>query len=160
MVKENLIAEFATVMLETGHVLVTAESCTAGGIANWVTDISGSSAFLDRGFVTYSNQAKIDMLDVSTQTLDTYGAVSEQTAKEMVQGALKNSQASVAVSVTGIAGPTGAVDGKPVGTVCFAMQVQGHEPKMTTQHFDGDRRSVREQSIVFALQWIMQSVKK
>jgi nicotinamide-nucleotide amidase len=160
MVRDNLLAEFAQEMLNNKLVLATAESCTGGGIANWVTEISGSSAFFDRGLVTYSNQAKHEMLGVKEQTLEQFGAVSEQTAIEMVSGALTRSAANVAVSVTGIAGPTGAVEGKPVGTVCFGLQFEGKEAQVTTQYFDGDRAQVREQSIIFALQWVLQGMKK
>ena len=107
-----------------GIVIATAESCTGGMISAAITDIAGSSRVLDRGFVTYSNAAKMDMLGVSADTLDTHGAVSEQVAAEMATGALKHSNATLSVSVTGIAGPGGS-DFKPEGRVCFGIATKG-----------------------------------
>jgi len=99
--------------------LVSAESCTGGWVAKSITDLAGSSVIFDRGFVTYSNQAKQDMLNVSKKTLEQFGAVSEQVVKEMVEGALKNSRADIAVSISGVAGPDGGTPEKPLGMVCF-----------------------------------------
>lgn len=126
--------------------LATAESCTGGMIACAITDKAGSSCVLERGFVTYSNQAKIDCLGVTPETLEQYGAVSEQVASDMAQGAIKNSDADIAVSVTGIAGPNGGTDGKPVGLVYIGCCVKGNEPTAHEFHFDGDRASVRQQT--------------
>jgi len=127
--------------------LVTAESCTGGGIGYWVTSIAGSSECYERGFITYSNEAKIEQLGVLQSTLNEYGAVSEQTAKEMAEGALKNSRANISISITGIAGPNGGGENKPVGTVWIG--VAGHnQPTLTVANlFIGDRQQIREQSI-------------
>ena len=146
-------------LLSKGWMLACAESCTGGGIAAAVTDIAGSSQWFDRGFVTYTNQAKQDMLGVSGETLEHDGAVSEATVKEMVAGALSRSQAQIAVAVSGIAGPGGGTDEKPVGMVCFAWQVKGEEPVLLTKQFSGDRASVREQTVICALQDLLNVVK-
>lgn len=131
--------------------LSMAESCTGGLVAEAITSIAGSSAWFDRGFVTYSNAAKIDMLDVSEKTLEQFGAVSEQTAVEMAVGALKNSAAQIAGSITGIAGPDGGTAEKPVGTVCFAWAGKNFATRSCTQGFNGDRSSVREQAAIFMM---------
>lgn len=131
--------------------LATAESCTGGWIAETVTDTPGSSGWFDRGFITYSNQAKTDMLGVHTDTITQFGAVSEETAGEMAVGVLVHSTADWAISVTGIAGPGGGSPGKPVGTVCFGWCRRGAEPNCETLYFQGDRRSVRQQSVRHAL---------
>ena len=145
-------------LLEKRWKLACAESCTGGGIAAAVTGIVGSSQWFDRGFVTYSNQAKQEMLGVVNETLENHGAVSEETVREMVAGALSRSQARVAVAVSGIAGPGGGTADKPVGTVCIAWQVEGGEPVVHTEHFSGDRRSVREQTVLCALQGMLNVV--
>jgi len=133
------------------YALTLAESCTGGMVAQAITSIAGSSDWFDRGFVTYSNAAKVEMLNVSTTTLDTYGAVSEKTAAEMATGALKNSHAQIAGSITGIAGPSGGSVEKPVGTVCFAW-VGAHLPMVTcTRYFTGDRTAIRQQATAFIL---------
>jgi nicotinamide-nucleotide amidase len=134
--------------------LVSAESCTGGWIAQAVTAVAGSSAWFDRGFITYSNEAKREMLGVSAQTLASHGAVSEETAREMARGALERSAATLAVSVTGIAGPGGGSAEKPVGTVCFAWAAGG-EVTSETRRFSGDRESVRRQSVIRALQGVL-----
>ena len=134
--------------------LVSAESCTGGWIAQAVTAVAGSSAWFDRGFITYSNEAKREMLGVSAQTLASHGAVSEQTAREMARGALERSAATLAVSVTGIAGPGGGSAEKPVGTVCFAWAAGG-EVTSETRRFSGDRESVRRQSVIRALEGVL-----
>lgn len=138
-----------------GIMLSTAESCTGGGIACAITDIAGSSEWFDRGFVSYSNQAKQQMLGVRPQTLLQCGAVSEATAREMAEGALQHSSAGISVAVTGIAGPGGAVPGKPVGTVCFAWARHGLPTESQTCHFSGDRDAVRQQTIEHALQGLL-----
>ena len=132
--------------------LVLAESCTGGGIAQAVTDVSGSSAWFDRGFVTYSNAAKIEMLGVQQSTIEEYGAVSEATALEMVSGALRYSHAELAFAVTGIAGPEGGSAAKPVGTVFIAWQLRNQGAHCVKKLFAGDRISVRQQVIVYCLQ--------
>ncbi|TWI04773.1 nicotinamide-nucleotide amidase [Luteimonas cucumeris] len=131
--------------------LVTAESCTGGWIAKTVTDIAGSSDWFDCGMAAYSYEAKQALLGVRAQTLETQGAVSRDTAIEMVSGALVNSGASVAVAVTGIAGPGGGTDDKPVGTVWIAWKRRGGYPKAELFHFDGDREAVRRQTVAAAL---------
>lgn len=138
-------------LLQRGWMLATAESCTGGGIAAAVTDITGSSRWFERGFVTYSNESKQDMLDVSADTLDANGAVSEAVVSEMARGALAHSWAHVAVAVSGIAGPGGGTPNKPVGTVCLAWAVKDAPVRTRTEHFDGDRAMVRAQTIERAL---------
>ncbi|EDX90932.1 CinA family protein [Alcanivorax sp. DG881] len=131
--------------------LTTAESCTGGGIAETLTGIAGASAWFDRGFVTYSNEAKLSMLGVSQSTLDRFGAVSEATALEMARGAISHSGAHVSVAVTGIAGPDGGTPDKPVGTVWIAWgQKLGYAEARRFQ-FDGDRNAVRQQAILEAI---------
>ena len=132
------------------RVIAGAESCTGGLIAAVLTSVSGSSAWVDRGFVTYSNDAKMEMLGVALVTLDTFGAVSEETACEMAAGALKNSRATMAYSVTGVAGPNGGSASKPVGMVCFGFATARHVSSVT-KYFQGDRSAVREQSVNFVL---------
>jgi len=129
----------------------TAESCTGGLIAAALTEIAGSSAVFDRGFVTYSNEAKMDLLDVNEATLQAYGAVSEETASEMAEGALSHSLADIAVSVTGIAGPSGATPGKPVGLVWFGLAKKGSKTKTVRHIFAGDRSTVRQSALRTAL---------
>lgn len=137
-------------------VLTTAESCTGGWVAQVVTATPGSSEWFDRGYVSYSNAAKQEMLGVRSTTLRTFGAVSEQTAGEMVLGALRRSHAQVALAITGVAGPSGGTPDKPVGTVCFAWCRQGGEAITATRRFAGDREAVRHQSVVVALSRLME----
>lgn len=150
-----LAVQVGELLRERGQTLAAAESCTGGWVCQAVTDIAGSSAWFDRGFVTYTNQAKQDLLGVPEAVLATHGAVSEETVRAMAAGALANSQAGCALAVSGIAGPTGAVPGKPVGTVWFAWQRRGGECVTCLEQFDGDRRRVREQSIARALQGVL-----
>lgn len=131
--------------------LVSAESCTGGWIGQSITAIPGSSGWYECGFITYSNQAKHRMLGVQATTLLKYGAVSEQTAREMVTGALKMSTAQVAISVTGVAGPSGGSKEKPVGMVCLAWEFKQSAIHSTTHFFSGDRESVRRQAVATAL---------
>lgn len=140
-----------------GLLLATAESCTGGGVAQAVTDVGGSSAWFERGFVTYSNGAKSTMLGVPADLIAAHGAVSEEVAAAMAQGALARSEARVAVSTTGIAGPTGGVPGKPVGTVCFGWAIDG---RVQTQRlvFAGDRQAVRAQAVAHALQELLRFI--
>ena len=138
--------------LKTRRLMVAmAESCTGGLVAEAITRIAGSSAWFDRGFVTYSNTAKIDMLDVDSKTLQKFGAVSEQTAMEMATGALKNSAAQIAGSITGIAGPDGGTLEKPVGTVCFAWAGQNLPVSASTQIFSGNRETIRQQAAIYMM---------
>lgn len=140
-----------------GQVLVTAESCTGGWVAQAVTSIAGSSDWFERGFVTYSNAAKQEVLEVKQSTLKKHGAVSEETAREMARGALARSQGTLALAVTGIAGPGGGSREKPVGMVCFAW-VRGKNIKSETRRFPGDRDSVRRQSVIHALEGVLKTL--
>jgi len=138
-----------------GMRLASAESCTGGWIAEVVTATAGSSAWFDCGFVTYSNEAKQDLLGVATATLADFGAVSEETVREMVAGTLARSRADVALAVSGVAGPGGGTAAKPVGTVCFAWGRRGAAIDSETRHFPGDREAVRRQAVIRALRGIM-----
>lgn len=134
----------------------TAESCTGGGIAAAITDIAGSSDVFDRGFVTYSDAAKIAMLSVDAALIDACGAVSEEVAKAMAAGALSRSESDCAVSVTGVAGPGGGTAAKPVGMVCFGWAVRGREVALETAYFAGDRAAVRQAAVVRALTGLLE----
>jgi nicotinamide-nucleotide amidase len=134
--------------------LVTAESCTGGWVAQAVTAVPGSSGWFDRGFVTYSNAAKHEVLGVSKKILKKFGAVSEETAREMARGALAHSRAGVAVAVTGVAGPSGGTAAKPVGMVCFAW-ARGRRVLAETRRFRGGREAVRRQSVLHALEGVL-----
>lgn len=136
--------------------LATAESCTGGWIAEAVTAVAGSSGWFDRGFVTYSNDAKADMLGVRATTLETHGAVSEATVSEMAAGALDRSRADLAVAVSGVAGPGGGSPAKPVGTVCLAWARRDGPTGVVTVHLDGDRAAVRRQTVILALQGVLE----
>lgn len=133
------------------QILTTAESCTGGGVAMAITDIAGSSAWFDRAFVTYSNEAKQEMLGVAGETLAQYGAVSEPVVKAMAVGALTHSRATISVSISGIAGPGGGSVDKPVGTVCFGFADTSGWIRSETCHFEGDRTQVRSQAIEYSL---------
>jgi len=137
---------------KAGRRLATAESCTGGMVAARLTDIAGSSDVVERGFVTYSNEAKIELLGVSTELIQHYGAVSAQVARAMADGALAHSRADIAISITGIAGPGGAVPGKPVGLVYLALAAKGRDTRVERQHFDGDRQAVRSAALERALE--------
>jgi nicotinamide-nucleotide amidase len=138
-----------------GWIVATAESCTGGLVAGAITDIAGSSGWFDRGFVTYSNEAKMELLGVRAETLARFGAVSEQTAREMVAGALARSRANLAVAVTGIAGPSGGTADKPIGLVWFAWGLRGGAVDAVSHHFPGDRAAVREASVALALSGLL-----
>jgi len=135
--------------------LVTAESCTGGWVAEAVTSIAGSSDWFERGFVTYSNASKEELLGVSADTLKEHGAVSEQTAREMAEGALARAKGTLALAITGVAGPGGGSREKPVGTVCFAWADE-KKTVVETRHFSGDRESVRRQSVLRALEGVLE----
>ncbi len=151
--------QLAELCLKTSKKLVTAESCTGGGVAEILTRIPGSSGWFERGFVTYSNAAKQELLGVPLETLQQFGAVSEETAAAMVIGAVKNSHAQIGVSITGIAGPDGGTPDKPVGTVCFGWCFAEDNVRTTRIVFDGDRQSVREQSCLLALQGLLDGIE-
>ena len=150
--------QLASALLAQGKMLTTAESCTGGWVAEAITAISGSSQWFERGFITYSNLAKVEMLGVSQESLAKFGAVSEQTAKEMAEGALQNSHAQVAIATTGIAGPIGGTTVKPVGTIWFAWAFVGAETKTVKQLFKGDRQAIRKKAVAFALQTLLQQL--
>ena len=154
----GLVQKLATQFLDEGHMLATAESCTGGLIAKCVTDLPGSSAWFERGWVTYSDRAKRQELGVAAGLLKRHGAVSEPVARAMVRGALRNSRADVAVAVTGIAGPDGGTADKPVGTVWIAWGWrEGTDPRVVSWRyvFDGDRDSVRRQTAATALKGLI-----
>lgn len=150
----ELAARAGQLLKKRGLLLATAESCTGGGVAQAITEIAGSSDWFDCGFITYSNASKTELLDVPAALIAQHGTVSEEIAAAMAEGALANSNAHLTLSTTGIAGPGGAVQGKPVGTVCF-----GWSKSDTTQTerlvFGGDRHSVREQTVRHALQGLL-----
>ena len=151
----KLAADLGAALKSRDWMLALAESCTGGWAAQTVTAIAGSSAWFDRGFITYSNAAKQEMLGVTSFTLETHGAVSEHTALEMALGALKHSHANIAASITGIAGPDGGTAEKPVGTVCLAWATAGLS-RSTLLHFSGNREHVRRQSAKAALEGLLQ----
>lgn len=155
----QLVAAVAQGLLASGRWLATAESCTGGLIAAACTALPGSSRWFDRGFVTYSNEAKQQMLGVSADTLNNFGAVSSETVLAMAFGALAHSKADIAISVSGIAGPDGGTDAKPVGTVWFALARKGVDVEARVQNFSGERAAVREQALEFALQWLVESLR-
>ena len=153
---EALAAEVGALLGANGQKLATAESCTGGWVAQCLTAIAGSSDWFERGFVTYSNEAKQEMLGVARETPDRHGAVSVATAQAMAQGALRRSRADWSVAITGIAGPTGGSPDKPVGTVCFGWA--GPDGFTTTElcHLAGSRAEVRAQSVAYALHGVLQ----
>lgn len=153
----DLAAGVGQALHDHALVLATAESCTGGGVAEAITDISGSTNWFDCGFVVYSNASKTELLEVPDALIAQFGSVSEEVAAAMAQGALANSNANVALSTTGIAGPTGAVPGKPVGTVCFGWATKDgvHTERLV---FAGDRQAVRAQSVRHALQGLLRFI--
>ncbi len=154
----RLAARVGRKLLKSGRVVATAESCSGGWIAKGLTDIAGSSQWFGEGFVTYNNESKIHRLGVPRSVLDTHGAVSEATVRAMAMGALRQTGADLAVAVTGIAGPGGAVPGKPVGTVWLGWAARrGRSTRVAVQlkHFRGDRESVRRKTVRLALQGLL-----
>ncbi len=154
----TLVARLAQGLLAREWTMATAESCTGGLIAAACTDLAGSSQWFERGFVTYSNEAKTEMLSVDAAQVDAHGAVSELVARAMAHGAVRHSRAQVAVAVTGIAGPTGGSAAKPVGTVWFGFMVDGRLSS-ETRRFEGDRAQVRAQTVGHALQRLIDLVE-
>ncbi len=150
-----LAAQVGGLLKAHGLMLATAESCTGGGVAHTITDVAGSSAWFERGFITYSNLSKQQMLGVSEATLDRHGAVSEAAVREMVAGALGNSAAQVALAVSGIAGPEGGAPDKPVGTVWFAWGIKNGATHAQRRQLGGGRAEVRAQSVHVALQGVL-----
>jgi len=153
---DKLAGEVGQGLEAAGLMLATAESCTGGWVSKVVTDIPGSSAWFDSGFVTYGDLAKQDLLGVSTAAIADCGAVSEEVALAMAQGALEHSRADVAVAITGIAGPAGGTEDKPVGTVCFAWVRKDRIPLSQRVQFAGDREEVRHQSVRLALERLLE----
>ncbi|MEO8675217.1 MAG: nicotinamide-nucleotide amidohydrolase family protein [Casimicrobiaceae bacterium] len=155
----QLATELGRALTTRGWTAATAESCTGGLVASAITDIAGSSGWFDRGFVTYSNEAKVELLGVRAETLARHGAVSEATAREMVAGAFDRSRADIAVAVTGIAGPGGGTVEKPVGLVWLAWGVRGGPVEAISRQFPGDRAAVREASVAIALGGLLDRTK-
>jgi nicotinamide-nucleotide amidase len=155
----ELAAQVGKVLKEKGLLLATAESCTGGGVAQAITEIPGSSEWFDGGFIAYSNACKTDMLNISAAEIALHGAVSEEIALAMALGALANTNSDIAVSTTGIAGPSGAVPGKPVGTVCTACAMGSHT--YTDRNvFSGDRQAVRQQTTAHVLRTLLVFLEK
>ncbi len=154
----SLVEELSLLLAQKNMRLVTAESCTGGMIAAVMTDRSGSSAVFERGFITYSNESKIEELGVKSETIESYGAVSEQTAAEMAKGALENSHADIALSVTGIAGPNGGTPEKPVGLVYISIVLQDKEPQISRNLFEGGRTTIRQATVEKALELLIENV--
>jgi nicotinamide-nucleotide amidase len=152
---DKLAAQVGEALKSHGMMLATAESCTGGGVAQAITEVAGSSAWFERGFVTYSNLSKLQMLGVRESTLNQHGAVSEMTVLEMVAGALQFSTAQVALSVSGIAGPEGGTADKPVGTVWFAWGIKDGETLAKRYQLSGNRAEVRAQAVCIALQGVI-----
>ena len=156
----KLATELGALLLQRRALCATAESCTGGLVAGAITDIAGSSGWFDRGFVTYSNEAKMEMLGVPPAILDRFGAVSEPTACAMAEGALGRSRAQVAVAITGVAGPGGGSPDKPVGMVCFAWAARGEPATASTRHLAGDRQAVRAAAVAVALEGLLASLRR
>lgn len=156
----QLSQQLGEALCQLGATVTTAESCTGGWVAKMITDIAGSSAWFERGFVTYSNEAKQQMIGVDGATLEAHGAVSEPVVRQMALGALNAAAATWAVSVSGIAGPDGGSAQKPVGTVWFGIANDQGEVRTYLQNFPGDREAVRRQATVFALQTLWQNIRQ
>lgn len=154
----SLVEELSLLLAQQNLRLVTAESCTGGLVAAAMTDRSGSSSVFERGYITYSNEAKIEELGVTPETIQTHGAVSEQTAREMAEGALKHSRADIALSVTGIAGPNGGTAEKPVGLVYIGIARNNDKTQIVKNLFDGDRMSIRQATVEKALELLIEKI--
>ena len=154
----KLAEQVGAALKSRGLMLATAESCTGGWVGEVVTSVAGSSHWYDRGFITYTNESKQEMLGVSANTLAEYGAVSEQTVREMAAGALKHSRAHITLAISGIAGPGGGSPDKPVGTMCVAWAMRNGVEQSQTMHFQGDRVAVRQQAVVAALQGLLRGI--
>ena len=151
---DELAVQVGALLKSYGWSLVTAESCTGGGVAQAITEVAGSSVWFERGFITYSNLAKQQMLGVSEDTLKQHGAVSEATVREMVEGALAHSESQVALAVSGIAGPDGGTSDKPVGTVWFAWGIKHGETLASMHLLAGNRSDIRAKAVHVALQGV------
>jgi nicotinamide-nucleotide amidase len=155
----DLAARVGRALQAKGLLLATAESCTGGGVGQAITEIAGSSEWYDCGFITYSNASKTELLDVPAALIAQFGTVSEEVAGAMAEGALSNSNAHITLSTTGIAGPGGAVPGKPVGTVCFGWADE-HHTHTERLVFRGDRQAVREQTVAHSLQGLLRLLEQ
>ena len=152
--------QLAELFIKISGKLVTAESCTGGSLADILTRVPGSSAWFERGFISYSNESKQEMLSVPLDTLEQFGAVSEETASAMAKGAIENSRADYGIAITGIAGPDGGTESKPVGTVCFAWIKRNEGGNTASICFDGDRLRIREQACMLAMQGLLDVLQK
>ena len=157
---ERISSELGELLKLKDYTFTCAESCTGGWVGHALTSIPGSSEWFGSSFVTYSYEAKTQILGVSSQDLDSFGAVSKEIVKQMVSGALDKSGADVGVAISGIAGPDGGTDTKPVGTVCFAWKINGQEVIASAEHFSGDRNEVRYFSVERALMGTIELIKK
>ena len=157
---ERISSELGELLKLKDYTFTCAESCTGGWVGHALTSIPGSSEWFGSSFVTYSYEAKTQILGVSPQDLDSFGAVSEEIVEQMVSGALDKSGANVGVAISGIAGPDGGTDTKPVGTVCFAWKINGQEIITSAEHFSGDRNEVRYSSVERALMGTIELIKK
>ncbi len=151
----DLAARLGAALVARGATCVTAESCTGGLVAGAITDVPGSSRWFERGFVTYSNDAKTELLGVSPEVIAREGAVSEAVARAMAEGALARTPATLAVAITGVAGPDGGTPAKPVGTVCFAWAARGAPTRAATHRLAGDRHAVRRAAVTTALEGLL-----
>lgn len=156
----NQAEKLATMFLKSSMKLATAESCTGGGLAEILTRVSGSSAWFERGFVTYSKESKSELLSVSPDIIAQFGVISEATASAMAKGAVENSRADYGVAITGIAGPDGGTENVPVGTVCFGWYGKNIADNTESIRFDGNRLRIREQACMFAMQGLLTLLKK
>ena len=157
---ERISSELGELLKLKDYTFTCAESCTGGWVGHAMTSIPGSSEWFGSSFVTYSYEAKTQILEVSSQDLDSFGAVSEEIVEQMVSGALHKSGANIGVAISGIAGPAGATDTKPVGTVCFAWKVDGQDVITSTEYFAGERNEVRYSSVERALMGTIELIKK
>lgn len=155
---DALAVALGAALRDRGWIAATAESCTGGLVAGAITDIAGSSGWFDRGFVTYSNEAKQALLGVPARLIAEHGAVSEPVARAMAEGALARSDAHVCVAITGVAGPGGGTRDKPVGMVCFAFAARTRATTAATHHFAGDRAGVRAAAVAYALEGLISLV--
>lgn len=156
---EQLSHKTGMALKDQDLMLVTAESCTGGGLSFYITAIAGSADWFERGFVTYSNEAKMEMLNVESGTLAEFGAVSEQTARQMAEGALTHSRADISVAITGIAGPDGGTENKPVGTVWLAFARRNHKTRTLLIHCNGNRETVRNKTIEAAFNTLLEMLE-
>jgi nicotinamide-nucleotide amidase len=154
----QLAAELGDKLRARGWMLATAESCTGGWVGHLLTSLPGSSNWYERGFITYANAAKVEMLGVPAETLDHYGAVSEETASAMATGALRNSHAQATLAISGIAGPGGGTPQKPVGLVCYGWALEDGTVMSSTCRLDGDREEIRSRAVAAALRGLIDLV--